>query len=103
MYKLRLILTEDHREELLQEIANKKLSQYKKSVWVPSATGKVWTHTSYGGKVEFLKETDETADYIKIWHPSEDDFEEARTVSSFLQWSLHRLHAYIQRIEIILN
>ncbi len=105
MYKLRIILKKKVREEWFEDLANKEMKIISgKSVWSASPTGKVWTHKRDSeGKVQFLRETDGTADYVKIWHTSKNDFQTARTVSDFIQWTLTRLSTHLQRIEIIVE
>lgn len=105
MYKVRLILKNDFREQWFKDLANSKLDELgEKSVWYSSPTGKVWTHKrDHQGKVEFLMKTDGTADYIKTRHISGNHFKEVRTVSDFIQWTLAHLSDFVQRIELILE
>ena len=45
MYKVRLILKNEFREEWFEDLANIKLEEIgERSIWYSSPQGKIWTH-----------------------------------------------------------
>jgi len=101
MTKIRFGLRKKYQDAWFSDSANDILDSLKNSPWSRSNTGSVWTHTTHGGKVRFLRQTDGYADYVKIWHPSGRDFDEAQVLADFVQWVYDNMKQFTDRIEII--
>ena len=83
------------------DIANEIKDEFAgKGTWSRSAEGFVWTQKQHGGKVRFLKQYEKDADFIKIWHPTRDRFNQAQAIADFVQWIYHRAREYVRKIEI---
>jgi len=72
-------------------------------VWKSSDEGFVWTHSQYGCKVRFLLQEDKSRDdvnFVKVWHPSREWFDQARAIGTFTQWVYDNAYEYVKKIEI---
>ena len=104
MAKIKIGLREKVSEEWFLDLANEIRDETSRGgIWIPSKMGIVWTHDQHGGKVQFLKQFENDADYVKIWHPDGSRFKEAQAVADFIQWVYHRATEYVREIEIPLK
>lgn len=101
MVKVKIYLRKKVSQEWFLDFANEIRDEIGESgIWIPSEKGIVWTHYQHGGKVRFLKQYENDADFVKISHPSQDRFKQAQAVADFIQWVYHRAEEYVGKIEI---
>lgn len=102
MAKVKVYLRRGIREkEWFKDIANEIRDEFgEKGTWSSSPEGFVWTHKRHGGKVRFLKQYRNYADFVKIWHPSRQRFKTAQAIGDFVQWIYDNAKAYIRKIEV---
>lgn len=100
MAKIKVHLRKKVSEEWFMDLANAIRDEFgEKGTWIPSEKGFVWTHKQHGGKVRFLRQYEDNADYVKIWHPSRDRFKRAEAIADFIQWTYHRAKEFVRKIE----
>jgi len=101
MPKVKIYLRKKVSQEWFLDLANEIRDEIGESgIWIPSEKGFVWEHARHHGKVRFLKQYDNDADFVKIWHPSRDRFKQAQAVGDFVQWVYHRAREYVRKIEM---
>ena len=101
MVKIKLYLRRKVAEKWFIDLANEIRDEFEeKGTWIPSPKGVIWTHRQHGGKVRFLRQYENDADFVKIWHPNRDRFRTAQAIADFVQWVYHRAKKYVRKIEI---
>lgn len=102
MVEIKVYLRRKVKKKWFMDLANKIRDEFgARGTWKSSPDGYVWTHSQHHGKVRFLMQYEDNADFVKVWHPStKNRFEQARAVSDFVQWIYNNASDYVRKIEI---
>jgi hypothetical protein len=99
--KVKVYLRKHVKQEWFLDLANKLRDEVGEGgIWSPSEKGLVWTHSRHRGKIQFLRQYEDNADFVKIWHPSNDRFKRSQAIADFVQWIYHWGKIYVKKLEI---
>jgi hypothetical protein len=101
LVQIKVYLRKKVKKEWFKDLANDIRGEFgARGTWKSSEEGFVWTHSQHKGKVRFLMQYENNADFVKIWHPLRSRFEQARAIGDFIQWTYANANEYIGRVEI---
>jgi hypothetical protein len=101
LVEIKVYLRRKVKKEWFKDLANEIRGEFgARGTWKSSEEGFVWTHSAHGGKVRFLMQYEDNADFVKVWHPTKNRFNQAQAIGDFVQWVYDNASEYIGKIEI---